>query len=213
MDAIGALMLFVVTAVGTAAVLLLRAGFARRLAGAILGLTGPALLLATVHPLLINPQHGPGGLMTVFIVWAGLVFGGIGMTCGLWFGALLFGRRPTLAGWALTFAIAALLSGVILPPVLYLTVEVRTALHASDLSESIGGVSADVFTQPHPPLMKVFRYSAGNAQVLVDYGPARGGPAYYLYLRRDGVRWQVLRFQPVDNTSDACTACFTVPPY
>lgn len=215
MDLIGALVVFLVMAVAAAAVLLLRAGFARRWIATALALAALALSVTAVHPLWRNPQHGPGGLMSVFIAWAGLVFGGTGLALGLWFGAMLFGRRPMLASWVVTFALAALVAGAILPPILYLEVEIRTAAHAGDLSESLGSVSAEVFARPHPALMKVFRYTARRAEVLAGYGTDANatGPVFYLYLQRDGVRWRVSRAVPIDNSIDALAECFTVPPY
>lgn len=215
MDAIGALMLGLIAIVGATVVLLLPAGFARRLAGVTFALIGLGSLLSAVRPLWRNPPRGPGGLMTVFIIWAALVFGGIGLASGLWFGALLFGRRPMLASAALTLALAALLAGAALPPLLYFSVEVRTAVHAADLIEAIDGASAELFARSHPELLKVFRYAPARAEVLVGYGPdpGAGGRTYYLYLQRAGARWCVQRVEPVDNGSGAVIGWFTVPPY
>lgn len=215
MDVIGALVIFLVMAVGAAAVLLLPVGFARRWITAALALTAVALLVTAFHPLWSNPAHGPGGLMGVFIAWAALVFGGAGLSLGLWFGAMLFSRRPTLASWVVTFALAALVAGAVLPPVLYLEVEIRTAVHSEDLSESLGSVSAQVFARPHPALLKVFRYTANRAEVLAGYGvdASSTDPVFYLYLTRDGARWRVTRAVSIDNSTDAMADSFTMPPY
>ncbi|MGE5560361.1 MAG: hypothetical protein ACM3XN_04795 [Chloroflexota bacterium] len=214
MDVIGVLTLLFVLAAGVAAVLLLRRPFLRRLAGVVLGLASLATFVTTVQPLWHNPERGPGGLLTVFIVWVAVAFGGLGLACGLWFGAALFGRRPTLASWAATIAVGALVTGIIMPPLLYLQVEIRTAAHSADLSASIGSASAELFARSHPALLKVFHYTAGRAEALVGYAQGSDtGPFYYLYLTRDGARWRVTRVESVDNRTDAVVQCFTIPPY
>lgn len=215
MDAIGAFTLGVVAVVGSVTVLLVPAGFAKRLAGITCSLIGLGTLLAAVRPLWRNPPGGPGGLMTVFIVWAALVFGGVGLASGLWFGALLLGRRPTLAAAALALALAALLAGAVLPPLLYFAVEARTALHATDLIRAIDEASVDLFARSHPALLKVFRYAPARAEVLIGFGadPGAGGETYYLHLQRADGRWRVQRVEPVDNGSGAVAGWFTVPPY
>lgn len=214
-DAISALTLGLVAIFGLAAMLLLPPGFARRLAGVTCALVILGAMLSSVRPLWRNSPHGPGGMMTVFIIWAALIFGGIGLASGLWFGALLLGRRPRLAAAALTLALAALLAGAALPPLLYFVVEARTALHGADLIGAIDEAAVALFARSHPTLLKVFRYAPARAEVLIGFSANAdaGVETYYLYLQRSGGRWRVQRTEPVDNRSDARTGWFTVPPY
>lgn len=210
MDAVGAFQLLLVTIVGLSLALLCRSRFARLTLVLTTAIVDAGLVLAAAWPVWPN-LTGFGGVRLMIAAWLTTAVAGLMLALLLW----LTGRRRHRSALPFTLAalaLASLIAGVIVPPSLYVAVEVRSGLELPALRSTIDGAVAVVIGRPPPDAIRVFGCRRGRVAVLVTYdGPQPA--SYYLRLSRHDGAWRVDHWLPVNSDSQAITGNFTVPPY